>query len=132
MPLSVTDRLDIHELIALHGHLADDRRPDRLDELLTADAVYDISDFGMGTVEGLDAIRALFELRPGEQPRGHHVTNVVIVDAAEDGHSAHIRSKGIAVMADGTASTVIYADTVVRTERRWRISRRAVIGPMAT
>ena len=38
MPLSADDRLSIHELVSLHGHLADDRRADQLHLLLTDDA----------------------------------------------------------------------------------------------
>ena len=41
--VNTADRLQIHELLALHGHLADEGRFDRLDELFTADAVYDMS-----------------------------------------------------------------------------------------
>jgi hypothetical protein len=39
--LTDADRAAIHELIALHGHLVDDRRVDDLDQLFTEDAVYD-------------------------------------------------------------------------------------------
>lgn len=37
MPLSADDRLSIHELLSLHGHLADDRRAQDLHLLLTQD-----------------------------------------------------------------------------------------------
>lgn len=33
MSLPVDDRLSIHELVSLHGHLADDRRTDELHRL---------------------------------------------------------------------------------------------------
>lgn len=77
-PLSDHDRAEIHELIALHGHLADDRRAADLGLLLTPDAVYDLREFGLGQVSGLPAIQAPHEQRPGDQPLGHHVTNVQI------------------------------------------------------
>jgi len=125
MPLSADDRLSIHELMSLHGHLADDRRDGDLHLLLAEDAAYDISAYGMGIVRGLDALTELFSARPGEQPVGHHVTNV-IVSEREDGTAA-VRSKGLAVMADGTAATVIYDDVVVRTDAGWRLSRRTVV-----
>lgn len=124
MPLSADDRLSIHELISLHGHLADDRRDDQLQLLLTDDAVYDVSAYGMGAVHGLDAITQLFAQRPGEQPVGHHVTNVMI--GTSEGDTAAVRSKGLAVMADGTSGTVVYDDVVVRTATGWRISHRTV------
>jgi hypothetical protein len=129
MPLSTEDRLAIHELIALHGHLADDRRPDELDRLLTEDAVYDLRDLGMGEVQGMPALRALWTTAGGEQPIGHHVTNV-IVDESADG-SVRVRSKGLAVMAGGRAGSVVYDDVVIRTPAGWRIARRAVLARQA-
>ena len=124
MPLTADDRLAIHELVALHGHLADDRRPGDLHLLLTDDAAYDVTAYGMGVVQGLDALTRLFAERPGEQPVGHHVTNVLIEDA---GDRVAVRSKGRAVMADGSAGTVVYEDEVVRTPAGWRIARRTVV-----
>jgi 3-phenylpropionate/cinnamic acid dioxygenase small subunit len=123
--LPVEDRFAIHELIALHGHVVDDRRHDQLDLLFTDDAVYDVSAYGAGVVRGLDALTELFRQRPGAQPIGHHVTNVLVGEG--DDRAVAVRSKGLAVMADGTAGTVTYDDVVVRTEAGWRISRRAVI-----
>lgn len=125
--LSANDRSAIHELIALHGHIADDRRPEDLALLLTADAVYDLSAYGLGTVQGLPAIRQLHEQRPGTQPVGHHVSNIIIDDRA-DGTVA-VRSKGLAVMADGTTGTCTYDDIVAHTATGWRITRRRIIGP---
>lgn len=125
MPLSVEDRLSIHELLSLHGHLADDRRSDDLHLLLTADASYDITAYDLGVVTGLDALTRLFSQRPGNQPVGHHVTNVLVTEEG-DGTVA-VRSKGLAVMADGTAGTVTYQDVVVQTPDGWRIAHRTVV-----
>jgi hypothetical protein len=125
MALSAQDRVEVHELIALHGHLADDRRPDELARLLTEDAVFDLEDYGMGVVAGLPALRRLFEEAPGEQPVGHHVTNVIVTERADG--AASVRSKGLAVMADGRSGTVVYNDRVVRTPDGWRIAHRKVV-----
>jgi hypothetical protein len=125
MPLSIEDRLSIHELIALHGHLTDNRQHERLRLLFTDDAAYDVSAYGLGVVQGLDALTELFVQRPGDQPIGHHVTNVMV--GLGDDDTASVRSKGLAVMADGTTGTVTYDDVVVRTETGWRISQRTVI-----
>ncbi|MGF7239536.1 MAG: nuclear transport factor 2 family protein [Frankia sp.] len=126
-PLTASDRAAIHELIALHGHLADDRRPEDLGLVLTGDAIYDVGAYGLGTVEGLPAIQRLHELRPGTQPVGHHVSNIVIDDRA-DGTVA-VRSKGFAVMADGSTGTCTYDDIVTDTDAGWRITRRRIAGP---
>lgn len=124
MTLSTDDRLAIHELISLHGHLADDGGADDLDQLLTADAQYDVEDFGLGVVVGLPALRELWTAAPGDQPLGHHVTNVVITE--NDGE-VRVRSKGLSVMANGAAGTVVYDDAVVKTAAGWRISSRKVV-----
>jgi hypothetical protein len=126
MALALEDRLDIHELISLHGHLADDRQPERIHLLFTPDVSYDVTAYGFGVVQGLEALAELFAQRPGDQPVGHHVTNVLVSDDGDDG-TATVRSKGLAVMADGTARTVTYDDVVVRTADGWRIARRTVV-----
>src|SRR4051795_10424003 len=108
MPLTTEDRLAGHELVSLHGHIADDGAIDDLERLMTADAVYDVEDYGLGRIEGLPAIRRLFAERPGDQPVGHHVTNVVVAGQADD--TVRVRSKGLSVMADGRAGTVNYED----------------------
>jgi hypothetical protein len=124
MPFSSEDRLAVHELLALHGHIADDRRPEDLHLLLTGDAVYDVSAYGMGEVVGLAALTTLHEARPGEQPVGHHVTNVVVTPESDD--RARVRSKGLAVMRDGSTGTVVYDDVVVRTDAGWRLAHRRI------
>jgi SnoaL-like protein len=123
--MSIEDRLEIHELVALHGHLADDRRAEDLGLLMTEDGVYDLEEFGLGEVVGLPAMTELFASAPGNQPIGHHVTNVLVTPRGAD--RADVRSKGLSVMADGAAGTVVYEDTVVRTPAGWRISRRKVV-----
>jgi hypothetical protein len=59
------------------------------------------------------------------EPVGHHVTNVMVEEG--DGDTASVRSKGLSVMADGTAGTVTYDDVVVRTGVGWRIARRTIV-----
>ncbi|HKE14695.1 MAG TPA: nuclear transport factor 2 family protein [Kofleriaceae bacterium] len=125
MTLSAADRLAIHELISLHGHIADEGGPGQLDRLLTDDAQYDLEDFGMGVVQGLAALRRLWERSAVEHPLGHHVTNIVVSERPEGG--AAVRSKGLAVMPDGRAGTVVYDDIVTMTPLGWRIARRKVI-----
>lgn len=127
MPLTTTDRLAIHELVSLHGHLADDRRSADLDLLLTPDASYDVSAYGLGVVQGLPALIELFSSAPGDQPIGHHVTNVIVTADPDLDDRAQVRSKGLSVMADGRAGTVVYEDNVVRTADGWRISARVVL-----
>ena len=125
MALAPEDRTAITELLAMHGHLFDGGELDRLDELFTADVVYDITDLGHEPLEGLAAIRGA-SLALGEaNPVAHHVTNIVLTERADD--RVHALSKGIGINADGTSGSVTYEDTIVRGHQGWRISYRKVL-----
>jgi ketosteroid isomerase-like protein len=124
MTLAHRDRTDIVELIHRHGHVIDDGELERVGELFTPDVTYDVEDFGLGTLSGLAALRAAALAVGDANPVGHHVTNVVVTPI--DGRSARARSKGIGVMADGTAGSVVYDDIVTRTPDGWKISHRKV------
>src|SRR5262245_30769458 len=102
MPLSPADRVAIEELLALHGHLTDSGELDRYDELFTSDVVYDLTDFGVGELTGVDEVREAGRALGDANPVGHHVTNVVIEERRDGVVTA--RSKGIGVMADGTTA----------------------------
>jgi 3-phenylpropionate/cinnamic acid dioxygenase small subunit len=129
--ITAEDRIAIHDVIALHGHLADDRDWDRLDEVFTDDVVFDITDSGYGTLHGLPAMQELARGSRDEasQPLGHHVTNIVIID--QDGDKVRARSKALAVAADGTSGTAVYEDVLRREQQGWRISYRKVVARRA-
>ena len=125
MTLTLEDRLDVTELIALHGHLVDAGELDRLDEVFSADVRYDLSDFGQGEVTGLAALREAALALGAGNPVAHHVTNVVVEELAVG--RVRARSKGLAVMANGSCGSVTYEDVVVRVGTGdWRISHRRV------
>ncbi|MEV0004076.1 nuclear transport factor 2 family protein [Micromonospora sp. NPDC050980] len=124
MTLSADDRLAVHELIALHGHLMDAGEFDRMDELFTADVVYDVTAFGAGELRGHEAIkRAALALGDGN-PVGHHVTNVWVTEDADG--TVRALSKGLGVNADGSVGSVVYEDTLRRETAGWRIAHRNV------
>ncbi|MBH0780805.1 nuclear transport factor 2 family protein [Nocardia bovistercoris] len=131
LDITAADRIAIHETIALHGHVADDRDWDRWGELYTDDVVLDLEDFGSGTTRGLAALRKMARDTQSDptQPLGHHVTNIVVV--AEDGDRVRARSKGLAVNADGTSGTVVYEDTLRREPQGWRICHRKALARRA-
>jgi hypothetical protein len=127
--LDAEDRQAIGETLSLHGHLFDGGQLDRLGEIFTPDVVYDMSAAGVGTFEGIEAIRrAALQLGAGN-PIAHHVTNVVIT-GEEDG-LVTARSKGLMIMADGAFASVTHLDTLRRHDGGWRISHR-VISPQHT
>ena len=119
------DRAAIGELIALHGHLCDDGELDRLDEVFTADVVYDVGDLGQPPLHGVEACARAGRALGERNPVGHHVTNVVLAPVSRD--EVRARSKAIGIAADGTAASLVYEDTVVRLAQRWRISRRRIL-----
>ncbi|WUI03985.1 nuclear transport factor 2 family protein [Spirillospora sp. NBC_00431] len=124
MTFAADDRTAVTELISMHGPLCDSGGLDQLDEVFTPDVVYDVSEFGQEPLLGVAACAAAGRAVGKLNPVGHHVTNVVLTEIAED--RVHARSKGIGVNADGTTGSVTYEDTVVRTPRGWRISHRRV------
>ena len=124
MTLAPDDRAEITELLARHGHLFDDGEFDRLDLLFTASVRYDVTAFGGGVLQGIEAIRAATLALGDRNPVGHHVTNVVLTKQPDG--SVRARSKGIGVYADGTAGSVTYEDEIVRTDDGWRIDARTV------
>jgi SnoaL-like domain len=125
MALNVADRLEIMEVIALHGQYTDSGELERWDEVFTPDVIYDVSDVGFGVIEGLAALREVGLRLGSANPVAHHVTNIVLEDPAGDRVLA--RSKGLAVMADGSCGSTTYEDTVVRTADGWRISHRVIL-----
>ena len=122
--LTDADRVAIHELIALHGHLVDDRRIDDLDQLFTDDAVYDVTALGFGRETGLDGLRKLFPYDGADNPVAHLVTNTVV--RVEPDGLVTATSKGLGVAANGTVGAVVYDDRLSRTAAGWRIAERRV------
>jgi hypothetical protein len=123
--LPAEDRWAISETLSLPGHIFDGGQLDRLEEIFTPDAVYDLSDAGVGTFEGIEAIRS-GALRLGAgNPIAHHVTNIVITSA--EGDLVTVSSKGLMLMANGTPASVTHLDTLRRHDGGWRISRRVIL-----
>ena len=86
--LTPEDHQAIDRTLGLAGHIVDRGELDRLDETFTSDAVYDLSDVGAGTFEGIEAIRnGALELGAGN-PVAHHITNIVISGQEEDAVTA--------------------------------------------
>lgn len=124
MALTTEDRREITETLSLLGHLADSGRADRLEEVFTPDAVYDLTAAGLGAFSGIDAIRQASERIGAHGPVAHHLTNVV-VGGEEDG-VVSVLSKGLLLMADGRVESIVVADDVRRHGGGWRIARHVV------
>ena len=118
----VSDILAIHQLLALYGHIIDEREWQRVGELFTATAVYDMTDFGLGAVRGAAAIREMWSRPDAMHPLAHHATNIVISEDPDG--TVHVVSKGIGVGANGRVGSVVYRDVVERTPQGWRFASR--------
>ena len=124
LSLTPEDRLAIHELIGLHGHLFDNGDFDRLGELFAPDVVYDLREYGGTELRGIEAIAEAARALGEANPLGHHVTNIV-VDGV-DGEVVRVVSKGIGVRADGSCGSLVYRDEVRKAQDGWRIARRTI------
>ncbi len=123
--LTADDRLAIRELLALYGHVIDQRQFSRARELFTVDARYDVSDFRKGVHHGPGAITALWSAPDARHPLAHHTVDVIVTED-EDG-TVRVLSKGIGLLADGRAGGVTYRDIVTKIAGGWRISERVAI-----
>jgi ketosteroid isomerase-like protein len=123
MPLTTADRMAIHELLSLHGHLMDAGDLDQLDRLFTADVVYDLQPLGARELSGIAAIRDSAIALGDNNPVAHHVTNIVVNG---DDEPVTAQSKGIGVRKDGSVGSVVYDDELRLTTDGWRIARRRV------
>jgi hypothetical protein len=122
--LDASDRVALHELAALYGHLLDQRRWADLHLVFTDDLVYE----GLThTSHGIAEKVALWTSENGinSHPVAHHITNPVVTEEADG--TVRMICKGIMVRADALPVSIIYEDVAVRTERGWRISRRKAI-----
>ena len=118
------DIVAIGQVLALYGHAADGD-PARLDEVFTADAVFDGRATGGRLRRGLDEIRAFFTDEPDHHPPAHHTTNCFVYE--EDG-TVRALSKWLAVdPASGGLRCGDYRDELVRTEDGWRVRTRVVV-----
>ena len=122
MTIDVADRLAIHELLGLYGHLIDQRRWDELDQVFTADLVYDATDFGQRGTRSLADLQAAWTGDLSIHPLAHHATNIVVTEDADG--TVRVLSKGIGVGNRGRVGSVTYHDVVVRTSEGWRLAER--------
>lgn len=127
--VNADDRWKIEETLARHGHIFDSGQLDRIEEVFTPDAVYDLSDVGLGTFEGIETMRNATVKLGAANPVAHHLTNVVLTGEEHD--QVTVRSKGLMIMADGTFGSVNHVDTLRRHDGGWRISRRVITAQRA-
>jgi hypothetical protein len=129
--LTSDDRLDIMELPGRYADALDRLQPDKLREVFTDDAVWEV--VGGTRLEGIDEIMA-FMGRDDVHPGAHLMTNLYIASVGEDGEGGgplvHLCSRGVYPVgpSDPRSPTSVfygrYDDDVVRTDAGWRIRHR--------
>jgi hypothetical protein len=123
--LEPSDTLAIHALVSLYGHLIDEQQYQRMHELFTVDAIYDISAFGKGVITGHQAIAAFLQGSEAAHPVAHHATNIILAEASAS--RAVLSSKGLGVLRDGRVASVIYHDEMIKGPEGWRIGKRVAL-----
>ncbi len=118
--MDMNDRLELHELPGRYGDAIDDRDWDRLGQIFTDDAVFDLTDLGAPLLEGLDRIKAFMDTE-ARHPRTHMMTNIY-VDETPDGVKLNFRI--VALQPEGRVGTASYYDDVVKTADGWRVKHR--------
>jgi hypothetical protein len=121
--MDANDTLAIQDVINLYGHILDDRRWLALAEVFASNARLDMTAFGVPVLTGLDAIQAAFS-STDRHPDAHLATNILVISA---GDGAEVVSKGLLVMADGTARSIVYRDRLDRKAEGWRIGERTAL-----
>lgn len=120
--LSIDDKLAIHDVISLYGHIIDDRQFSRTHELFTEDALYDVSDFGAGIHIGWRRIAEYWREAEDKHPLAHLATNVIVSE--DPGGTVRVVSKGLGVRYKDSPISAIYRDVAVRTADGWRLAER--------
>ena len=121
-PISIADRLELHELPGRYGDAIDDRDWDGLDRIFTEDAVFDLTDLGVPLLEGLAEIKRFMD-EDAQHPKTHTMTNIYVDDTAD---GVRLNFRIVALQPKGLAGTASYYDEVVKTDAGWRVRHRVV------
>jgi 3-phenylpropionate/cinnamic acid dioxygenase small subunit len=119
--LEAKDLIEIQMMLALYGHILDERDWNALDQVFTEDIVFDASDSGLGVVRGIPALVEVWKEPFDGHPLGHYMTNVVITE--DDDGTVRARSKHLGTRV-GSITLMTYTDVVRKTPAGWRLAER--------
>lgn len=122
MKPSISDVVEVNQILSLWGHLVDKRAWDRFGEVFTEDACFDSSIFGFAPVTGIAAICHMASQEG--HAKAHHSTNVYVQEGPNDEIKAE--SKGLGLLSDGSVASVTYTDRLRRTPDGWRLASRVL------
>lgn len=125
--ISLSDKFDIHELIARYSHAVEDGDTDGVLACFTQDGTFEGR---MGRLEGHEALRILGNtVKPDAQPR-HIVSNILLKH--DDALPNTVRAKSniafYVVTPDGFSfrTSGVYHDVIIKTPEGWKFSSRKV------
>jgi ketosteroid isomerase-like protein len=122
LPLPVEDIIDIQQLLARYGNIADTKDVDALDRFFTSDAVLVPQFADVPPIRGLAALRdAISRL---EKP-SHNVTPAAI--SVDDDGTVRAWSRYLSFRVDASIVEGEYLDVLTRTPRGWRVSSRRIV-----
>ena len=120
MTINIADRLELHELPGRYGDAIDDRNWDRLREIFTDDAVFDLTGVGARRLEGIDDIVHFMNVE-ASHPKTHMMTNIYVDEQDEN---VIMNFRIVALLVKGLVGTTSYYDRVVKTDEGWRVQHR--------
>ncbi len=120
MTINIADRLALHELPGRYGDAIDDRNWDRLREIFTDDAVFDLTGVGARRLEGIDDIVHFMNVE-ASHPKTHMMTNIYVDEQDEN---VIMNFRIVALLGKGLVGTASYYDRVVKTDQGWRVQHR--------
>ena len=120
MTINIADRLELHELPGRYGDANDDRNWDRLREIFTDDAVFDLTGVGARRLEGIDDIVHFMNVE-ASHPKTHMMTNIYVDEQDEN---VIMNFRIVALLGKGLVGTASYYDRVVKTDEGWRVQHR--------
>ncbi|MCH2628432.1 MAG: nuclear transport factor 2 family protein [Acidimicrobiales bacterium] len=120
MTINIADRLELHELPGRYGDAIDDRNWDRLREIFTDDAVFDLTGVGARRLEGIDDIVHFMNVE-ASHPKTHMMTNIYVDEQDEN---VIMNFRIVALLGKGLVGTASYYDRVVKTDEGWRVQHR--------
>ena len=120
MTINIADRLELHELPGRYGDAIDDRNWDRLREIFTDDAVFDLTGVGARRLEGIDDIVHFMNVE-ASHPKTHMMTNIYVDEQDEN---VIMNFRIVALLGKGLVGTASYYARVVKTDEGWRVQHR--------
>ncbi|HUR76951.1 MAG TPA: nuclear transport factor 2 family protein [Acidimicrobiales bacterium] len=117
----------VRATIATYTHALDDGRTDDIVATYCADGVFDMP--GIGTFEGVDALREGYARFKPRGPQRHLVLNTLVSDWGE--HEAQAVSDVVLLVKGESGWAVVfvarYLDTLRNVDGHWLFARRQVV-----